>query len=134
MYSNILTFSTFIYINSIKTCTKRILIFRRFRHVLSTLQSSLVIQIGKVMGHLFTGGQRDMALSTRQSVVAKSRQLQMMNWKHGKKLSFSLHLQATHHKISTMVMKQLYSTNLSPTELTALIVISLLDLQNIKTD
>ena len=47
-------------------------------------------------------------------MVQKSQQPQMMNWKHGKKLFFSLHLQPTLHKISTTVMKQLCSTNLSP--------------------
>ena len=67
-----------------------------------------------VMAYLFTGGHRDTALSMRQSVVAKSQQSQMTNWRPGKKLSFLLHSHTTHLKISTMVMEQLCSTSLSP--------------------
>ena len=59
------------------------------------LQSSLGIQIGKVMAHSFTSGWRDIVLWTWQYVVAKSQQLQMTNWKHGKKLSFFPNLQTT---------------------------------------
>ena len=40
---------------------------------LSALQRSSAIQIGRVMDRILPGGLRGMALSTRQSVVAKSR-------------------------------------------------------------
>ena len=56
---------------------------------LSALQRSSAIQIGRVMDCILPSGLRGTALSTRQSVVAKSRQLPMMNLKPGRKLFFS---------------------------------------------
>ena len=56
---------------------------------LSALQRSSAIQIGRVMDCILPGGLRGTALSTRQSVVAKSQRLPMMNLKPGRKLFFS---------------------------------------------
>ena len=72
---------------------------------LSALQKSLAIQIGRVMDHILPGGLRGTALSTRQSVVAKSRRLPMMNLKPGRKLFFSPPLPGTHQTTFTMGMK-----------------------------
>ena len=58
---------------------------------LTTLQSSLVMMTGKVMGHLYTSGLRGMALSTRQFAVQKNRHQMQMNWRSGHTLYLFLH-------------------------------------------
>ena len=88
---------------------------------------------GKVMGHSYTGGQKGMALLTRQFVALKSRQQMQMNWRSENTLYLFLHSKATPQVIFTMVMRQLYSTNLFLIELIAMLMINLQVLQNIKT-
>ena len=101
---------------------------------LSALQRSLAIQIGRVMDRILSGGLRGTALLTRQSVVAKSRRLPMMNLKPGRKLFFSPPLRGTHKKPFTMGMKLPCFTSHCLIGLIALMVTSLWALQNIKTD
>ena len=74
-----------------------------------------------------------MALLTKQFAVQKSQQQMQMNWRSGHTLYLFLHWKATPQVIFTTVMRQLYSTNLFLTELIAVLMISLLVLQNIKT-
>ena len=97
------------------------------------LQSSLVMMTGKDMGRSYTGGPNGAALLTKQFVVLKSRQQMQMNWRSGHTLYLFLHLKSTPQVIFTMVMRQLYSTNLFLIELIAVLMTSLLVLQNIKT-
>ena len=101
---------------------------------ISVLQRSLAIQTGRVMVHSYTGGPRDMALSTRQSVVARSQPPPMMNWKHGKKQFLSLPFPGTHQTTFTMGMKLPCFTSCCLIGPTALMVTSLQVLQNVKTD
>ena len=88
---------------------------------------------GKDIGRSYTGGPDGMALLTKQFAVQKSRQQMQMNWRSGHTLYLFLHLKATPQVIFTMVMRQLYSTNLFLIELIAMLMISLLVLQNVKT-
>ena len=97
------------------------------------LQSSLVMMTGKVMGHSYTSGLRGTALLTRQFVVQKSRQQMQINWRRGHTLYLFLHSKATLRVIFTTVMRQLCSTNLFLIELIAVLMTSLLVLQNVKT-
>ena len=83
---------------------------------------------------IHTGGPRDMALSTRQSVVARSQPPPMMNWKPGKKQFLCLPLPGTHQMTFTMGMKLPCFTNRCLIGPTALMVTSLQALQNVKTD
>ena len=99
----------------------------------TALQSSLVMMTGKVMGHSYTGGQKGTALLKRQFAVLKSRQQMQMNWRSGHTPYLFLHLKATPQVIFTMVMRQLYSTNLFLIELIAMLMTSLLVLQNVRT-
>ena len=125
---------------TIKYVKLHIALCRQCRHVLyamsytifnlSALQRSLAIQIGRVMDHILPGGLRGMALSTRQSVVAKSRWLPMMNLK----LFFSPPLPGTHQTTFTMGMKLPCFTSCCLIGLIALMVTSLQALQNVKTD
>ena len=100
---------------------------------LTTLQSSLVMMTAKVMGHLYTGGLRGTALSTRQFAVQKSQQQMQMNWRSGHTLYLFLHWKVTPKVIFTKVMRQLCSTNLFLIELIAMLMTSLLVLQKVKT-
>ena len=78
---------------TIKSVKLHITLCQQCRHVLypmsytifnlSALQRSSAIQIGRVMDRILPGGLRGMALSTRQSVVAKIWRLPMMNLKPG---------------------------------------------------
>ena len=97
------------------------------------LQSSLVIMTGKDMGCSYTGGRNGTALLTKQFVVQKSRQQMQMNWRSGHTLYLFLHWKATPQVIFTMVMRQLYSTNLFLIELIAVLMTGQLVLQNVKT-
>ena len=99
----------------------------------TVLQSSLVMMTGKVMGHLYIGGLSSMALLTRQFVVQKSRQQMQMNWRSGHTLYLFLHWKVTPQVIFTTVMRQLCSTNHFLIELIAMLMTSLLVLQNVKT-
>ena len=99
----------------------------------TALISSLGMMSGKVMACSYISGLRDAALSTRQFVVQKSQLHKLMNWRSGKKLYLFLHSKATTQVIFTMGMKQHCSTNLFLTELIAMLVTSLLVLQNVKT-
>ena len=99
----------------------------------TALQSSLVMMTGKVMGHSYTSGLRGMVLLTRQFVVKKSQHQMQMNWRSGHTLYLFLHSNATPQVIFTMVMRQLCSTNLFLIELIAVLMTSLLVLQNVKT-
>ena len=101
---------------------------------LSALQRSLAIQIGRVMDRILPSGLRGTELSTRQSVVAKSRRFPMMNLKPGRKLFFSPPLPGTHQMTFTMGMKLPCFTSHCLIGLIALMVTSLQALQNIKTD
>ena len=58
----------------------------------------------------------------------------MMNWRPGRKQSFSCLWPGTHQTTFTMVMKLPCFTSHCHTELTALMVTSLQALQNVKTD
>ena len=69
---------------------------------ISVLLRSLAVQTGRVMVRSYTGGPRDMALSTRQSVVARSQPPPMMNWKPGKKQFLCLPLPGTHQMTFTI--------------------------------
>ena len=105
-------------------------LFNRFNLLLYiflilVLQSSLVMMTGKVMGHSYTGGQNDTELLTRQFAVLKSQQQMQMNWRSGHTLYLFLHWKGTPQVIFTMVMRQLYSTNLFLIELIALLMTSL---------
>ena len=82
----------------------------------------------------YTGGPRDMALSTRQSKEARSQPPPMMNWKPGKKQFLCLPLPGTHQMTLTMGMKLPCFTNCCLIGPTALMVTSLQALQNVKTD
>ena len=129
---------------TIKSVKLHIALCRQCRHVLyamsytifnlSDLQRSLTIQIGRVMDRILPGGLRGMALSTRQSVVAKSQQLPMMNLKPGWKLFFSPPLPGTYQTTFTMGMKLPCFTSRCLIGLIAVMVTSLQALQNIKTD
>ena len=129
---------------TIKYVKLHIALCRQCRHVLyamsytifnlSALQRSLAIQIGRVMDHILPGRLRGTALSTRQSVVAKSRQLPMMNLKPRRKLFFSPPLPGTHQTTFTMGMKLPCFTSHCLIGLIALMVTSLQALQNVKTD
>ena len=129
---------------TIKSVKLHITLCRQCRHVLypmsytifnlSALQRSSAIQIGRVMDCILPGGLRGMALSTRQSVVAKSRWLPVMNLKPGRKLFFSPPLPGTHQTTFTMGMKLPCFTSHCLIGLIALMVISLQALQNVKTD
>ena len=129
---------------TIKSVKLHITLCRQCRHVLypmsytifnlSALQSSSVMQIGRVMDCILPGGLRGMALSTRQSVVAKSWQLPMMNLKPGRKLFFSPTLPGTHQMTFTMGMQLPCFTSCCLIGLIDLMVISLQALQNGKTD
>ena len=99
----------------------------------TALQSSLVMMTGKVMGPSYTGGRNGTALLTRQFAVLKSQQQMQMNWRSGRTLYLFLHLKATPQVIFTMVMRQLYSTNLFLIELIVVLMINLQVLQNVKT-
>ena len=101
---------------------------------ISVLLRSLAVQTGRVMVRSYTGGPRDMALSTRQSVVARSQPPPMMNWKPGKKQFLCLPLPGTHQMTFTMGMKLPCFTNRCLIGPTALMVTSLQALQNVKTD
>ena len=129
---------------TIKSVKLHITLCQQCRHVLypmsytifnlSALQRSSAIQIGRVMDLILPGGLGGMALSTRQSVVAKSQRLPMMNLKPGRKLFFSPPLPGTHQMTFTMGMKLPCFTSHCLIGLIALMVISLQALQNIKTD
>ena len=69
-------------------------------------QSSLAIQIGRAVAHSFTTEPRDMTLSKRPSVVAKSWQSPVMNSKPGKKLSYFPHLQVASMVTSLLVLQK----------------------------
>ena len=101
---------------------------------LSVLQRSSAIQIGRVMDRTLPGGLRGTALSTRQSVVAKSQPLPMMNLKPGRKLFFSPPLPGTHQTTFIMGMKLPCFTSRCSIGLIALMATSLQALQNVKTD
>ena len=88
---------------------------------------------GKVMGPSYTGGQNGMVLLTRQFAVLKSRLQMQMNWMSGHTLYLFLHSKATPQVMFTMVMRQLYSTNLFLIELIPMLMINLQVLQNVKT-
>ena len=88
---------------------------------------------GKDMGHSYTGGRNGMELLTRQFAVQKSQQQMQMNWRSGHTLYLFVHWKATPQVIFTMVTRQLYSTNLFLIELIAVLMTSLLVLQNVKT-
>ena len=130
--------------HTIKSVTLHIVLCQQCRYVLytmsyiifnlSALQRSLAIQIGRVMDHILPSGLRGMALSTRQSVVAKSRLLPMMKLKPGRKLFFSPLLPDTHQTTFTMGMKLPCFISRCLIGLITLMVISLQALQNIKTD
>ena len=81
---------------------------------------------GKDMGHSYIGGQNSTALLTKQFVVQKSRQQMQMNWRCGHTLYLLLHSKGTLQVIFTMVMRQLYSTNLFLIELIVMLMTSLL--------
>ena len=85
-------------------------------------------------GSFIHSGPRDMALSTRQSVVARSQPPPMINWKHGKKQFLSLPFRGTHLTTFTMGMKLPCFTSHCLIGPTALMVTSLQVLQNVKTD
>ena len=129
---------------TIKSVKLHITLCRQCQHVLypmsytifnlSALQSSSAIQIGRVMDRILPGGLRGTALSTRQSVVAKSRRLPTMNLKPGRKLFFSPPLPGTHQMTFTMGMKLPCFTSRCLIGLIALMVINLQALQNGKTD
>ena len=130
--------------HTIKYVKLHIALCQQYRHILhamsytifnlSALQRSLAIQIGRVMDPILPGGLIGMALSTRQSVVAKSWQLPMMNLKPGSKLFFSPPLPGTHQMTFTMGMKLPCFTSHCLIGLIALMVTSLQALQNVKTD
>ena len=86
------------------------------------------------MDHLLPNGLRGTALSTRQSVVAKSQPPPMMNLKPGRKLFSSPPLPGTHQMTFTMGMKLPCFTSRCLIGPTALMVTSLQALQNVKTD
>ena len=88
---------------------------------------------GKDMGHSYIGGPNGTALLTKQFVVQKSWQQMQMNWRSGHTLYLFLHLKGTPQVIFTMVMRQLYSTNLFLIELIAMLMTNLLVPQNVKT-
>ena len=129
---------------TIKSVKLHITLCRQCQHVLypmsytifnlSALQRSSAIQIGRVMDRILPSGLRGTALSKRQSVVAKSRRLPMMNLKPERKLFFSPPLLGTHQTTFTMGMKLPCFTSRCLTGLIALMVISLQVLQNRKTD
>ena len=102
------------------TCSTYYCIFFHF----TALQSSLVMMTGKDMGCSYTGGPSSMALLTRQFAVQKSQQQMQMNWRSGHILYLFLHWKATPQMIFTMVMRQLYSTNLFLIELIAVLMTS----------
>ena len=97
------------------------------------LQSSLVLMTGKDMGHSYTDGPNGTALLIKQFAVQKSQQQMQMNWRSGHTLYLFLHWKATPQVIFTTVTRQLYSTNLFLIELIAMLMTSLLVLQNVKT-
>ena len=117
---------------TIKSVKFYIALCQQYQHVLyaisyiifnlSALQRSSAIQIGRVMDRTLPGGLRGTALWTRQSVVAKSQPLPMMNLKTGRKLFFFPPLPGTHQTTFIMGMKLPCFTSRCPIGLIALMV------------